>query len=439
MRGRPADPDKGEASLAPTGPLAPYRVLDLTGELGWLCGRILADLGADVIKVEPPGGDPGRARPPFIEGPTGEALASAWLAYNAGKRGVTLDLASDGGRDQLLRLAKEADFLVESFPPGRLADLALGWESLHALNARLVMTSITPFGQAGPDAAAPATDLELMAAGGAVWLAGDEDRPPVRVSHPQAYCWASAYAAVGTLIAHHHRQQTGRGQHVDVSAQAAIVPMLVQAPNFWEMLGVNPERSGPFLPGRNVHGAKLRNIWPCRDGYVTFAIYGGAAGRHSNRQLVAWMHERGVAPPEALAIDWEEFEVATAPADQLALLESAIAPFLLSLSKREFLEGALARRLLGYLVSTAEDIALDPQLVARDAWQDLADPALGLVLRHPTGVFRFDGQPNRLRRPAPQLGEHNRDLLGDQLEAALSLSPTDERAGWGVRGGGTPL
>ena len=181
---------------------------------------------------------------------------------------------------------------------------------------------------------------------------------------------------------------------------------------------MNPLRSGAFLSGRNVHGARLRNIWPCRDGYVTFAIYGGAAGRHSNRQLVAWMHERGMAPREVLAIDWEEFEVATAPPEQLALLESTIAPFLLSLSKREFLEGALARRLLGYLVSTAEDIALDPQLAAREVWQDLADPVLGRVLRHPTGVFRFDGEPNRLRRPAPRLGEHNRELLGTRLEVA---------------------
>src|SRR5438105_13685614 len=110
--GRMGDPDEGEARLAPTevlpGPLAPYRVLDLTGELGWLCGRILADLGADVIKVEPPGGDPGRARPPLIEGPTGEALGSAWLAYNAGKRGITLDLESAPGRGHFLRLESEA-------------------------------------------------------------------------------------------------------------------------------------------------------------------------------------------------------------------------------------------------------------------------------------------------------------------------------------------
>src|SRR5205807_447606 len=137
-----------------------------------------------------------------------------------------------------------------------------------------------------------------------------------------------------------------------------------------------------------------------------------------NKQLVAWMREREMAPPAVLAIDWDSFEVATAPADQIALLEAAITPFLLSLSKREFLEGAFARRLLGYLVSTAEDVAQDPQLGAREVWEDLADPTLARVLRHPTGVFRFDGAPNRVRRPAPRLGEHNQDLLGGRLEVA---------------------
>ena len=406
-------------TATPDRPLAPYRVLDLTPELGWLCGRILADLGADVVKVEPPDGDPGRRRPPLIEGPTGVAAGSAWLAYNAGKRGISLDIESETGRNQLRRLVAESDFLLEGYQPGKLASLGLGWEDLRALNPRLVMVSVTPYGQTGPLALEPASDLEILAAGGAIWLAGDEDRPPVRISHPQANCWTSAHAAMGALIAHHHRQLTGLGQQVDVSAQAAILPMLVQAPNFWEMLGVNPKRQGPFLTGRNSHGAALRNIWPCRDGYITFAIYGGPAGRNSNRQLVAWMDERGMAPPGVTAIDWEGFDVTTASPQQLTMLESAMGPFFLSLTKREFLDGAVARRLLGQLVATAEDIADDPQLSARGVWQEVDDPGLGLTLRYPTGVFRFDGVPDRLRRPAPRLGEHNADLLDPHLEAAI--------------------
>src|SRR5205807_8947021 len=135
---------------------APYRVLDLTGELGWLCGRILADLGADVIKVEPPGGDPGRTRPPLIEGPGGEALGSAWLAHNVGKRGITLDLETERGCTSVLRLAAEADFLLETFPPGRLETLALGWQSLRPVHGSLVLTSTRSFDQSGPEASPPA-------------------------------------------------------------------------------------------------------------------------------------------------------------------------------------------------------------------------------------------------------------------------------------------
>lgn len=380
-----------------TGPLAPYRVLDLTTELGWLCGKILAELGADVVKVEPPGGDPGR------DGP-------AWCAHNVGKRGVTLDLGMAGDRELLLRLAARADFLVESFPPGHLDALGLGWEVLHARNPRLVMTSITPYGQEGPLAQAPASDLELMAAGGAVWLTGDPDRPPVRISLPQAAYWASSYAAVGTLIAHHHRLACGLGQQVDASAQASMLPAIVHAPMFWDMLGTVPHRAGPFLVGRNVNGAAIRNVWPCRDGYVAFALYGGAVGRHSTRALVEWMAERGMAPDFVQEIDWDGFDAPAADAGLVDRLQDAIGTFLRTLTKREFYQGAIERRILGYLVATAEDVLEDEQLAARQVWQELDG------VRHPSGYARFDGGPARPRGGAPGLGEHNGEVLAEVLE-----------------------
>ncbi|HLQ61811.1 MAG TPA: CoA transferase [Candidatus Acidoferrales bacterium] len=392
-------------------PLHLYRVLDLTDELGWLCGHILAELGATVVKVEPPGGDPGRRVPPLVEGASGETVSAVWLAYNSGKRGITLDLEADAGRRALLDLVAHSHFLIESFKPGYLKSIGLGWELLRQRNPSLVMTSITPYGQSGPQAAAPAGDLELMAASGAMWLAGDPDRPPVRITHPQAACWGSLHAAVGTLIAHHHRQQTGRGQHVDASVQAGLLPALVVAPCFWEMLGESPRRAGAYLTGRNLNGVAVRNIWPCRDGYVTYAIYGGLTGRQSNRQLAAWMAERGQAPEFLQQIDWDHFEVASATADQVARLELAIGAFLRTLTRGEFVEGALARRILGYSVATAAEIAQDPQLQARQAWQVLDDPTLGSQVRQPSGFVRFDGRAPRLARPAPRLGEHNREVL----------------------------
>lgn len=372
--------------------LAGCRVLDLTGKLGWLCGKILADLGADVVKVEPPGGDTAR------EGP-------AWQAWNAGKRGVRLDLEREDGRRTLLGLAAQADVLLESFPPGHLNRLGLGWAALHAANPGLVLTSITPYGQEGPLVGVPASDLELMAASGALSLAGDPDRPPVRISQPQAAAWTSAHAALGTLLAYHHRRHSGEGQRVDVSAQASLLPAIVHAPLFWTLLRQIPQRAGPFLTGRNVHGAALRNVWPCRDGYVTFALYGGGAGRHSNRALAEWMAERGAAPDFLLALDWDSFAVTTAEREDIDRIQEAIGAFFLTLTKREFYAGAVERRLLGYEVATVADITTNEQLAARDVWQDLGG------VPHPTGWARFDGRPARPSRPAPRLGEHDAEVL----------------------------
>ncbi len=378
----------GPGSSRP-GPLSGLGALDLTGRLGWLLGKILADLGADVAKLDPPGGDPGRSEPPLLRGPAGCAGAE-WVAFNAGKRrlDLDLDLATAGGRAGFLELAAAADFVFDTAEPGSLEELGIGWAQLSERNPALVMTSITPYGQDGPLAGVPASDLELMAAGGAVWLTGDPDRAPVRVTLPQAGPWASAYAAVGTLIAHHHRRVTGRGQHVDTSAQSAVLPMLVHAPSFWELLGVNPMRAGAFLVGRNVHGAVMRNIWPCRDGYVTWAVYGGPAGRQSNRGLVAWMAERGAAPDFLLEMDWDRFDVATVTPGEVERMEAAIAPFFLGVTRRDFLEQAHGRRLLGYVVATAAEIAADPQLEARGVWRDVEVAEVGTAVRLPGGWYR---------------------------------------------------
>lgn len=379
-----------EPGAAEAAPLEGLLALDLTGELGWLLGKILADLGATVLKIDPPGGDPGRHQPPLIHGPAG-SVGATWVAFNACKQRLDLDLAVAGARARLLELAGKADFVLECEAPGRLDELGIGWAALSERNPGLVMTSVTPYGQDGPLARVPASDLELMASGGAAWLTGDPDRPPVRVSLPQAAAWACVNAAVGTLIAHHHRRLVGRGQHVDASAQCGVLPMLVHAPTFWEMAGVNPMRAGAFLVGRNVNGATMRNIWPCRDGFVTFAIYGGSAGRLSNRGLVEWMAEKGMASESLLAIDWDTFEVATMTPGEVESMEAAIAPFFLTLTKRQFLEQTEARRMLGYVVATAEDIAADPQLTARAVWADIDVPELGKAVRLPVGWFRLAG------------------------------------------------
>ncbi len=391
--------------------LSPYRVLDLTGPLGFLTGRILADLGADVIKVEPPGGDPSRVWPPFREH-AGVRQSLYWLAFNANKRGITLDLATPGGRFVLRELARSADFLIESFAPGHLARHHLGYDELRRDNPRLIVVSITPYGQNGPRCGRPASDIEIMAASGAMSLAGEADGEPMRVTMPQAAQWAGGEAAMGALTALVHRTRSGRGQWVDVSAQAAVVAALAHAPVFWDLNGVNPERAGVYITGRSVTGARMRAFWPCRDGWINFIVYGGAAGRQTNQQLVSWMEERNMGSDTLRRIDWRTFAVPELTQDAIDAIEAPIGRFLATLTKQEFLEGAVARQMLGYPVSSAEDIHHDPQLEARGFWQEVGGDRPGGAIHYPGGFALVDGQRLSIRRPAPEVGEHNDEVYG---------------------------
>ena len=390
--------------------LTPYRVLDLTGPLGFLTGKIFGDLGADVIKIEPPGGDPSRRQPPFLGNGNGCRQSLYWLAYNTNKRGITLNLENDKGRELFYRLAVESDFILESFPPGARAEPAFGYDDLSRQNPGLILVSISPFGREGPYKDLQGSDLEIMALSGAMSLAGEKDGEPMRVSVPQAPMWVGAEAAMGALTALAYRSMTGLGQQVDVSAQAAVMSALAHAPAFWDLNRVNPERAGVFVTGRSVLGAKMRVMWPCKDGWINFIIYGGAAGRHTNQQLVAWMDRNGLAPDWLRQVDWNTFAVTSITQDEVDRLEAPIAKFFAAITKDEFLEGAIQRQMLGYPVATVADIYRDPQLEARGFWQDVADGGSSKTLKYPGGFAVVNGQRLQIRRRAPTVGEHNAEI-----------------------------
>jgi len=356
-----------------------FRVIDCSGELGWLCGRLLADLGADVIKVEAHDADTSRL---------------AWQAYNVNKRLLRLDLGTRGGSAAFRALLARADILIESAP---VASCALfDPEAIARQQPHLVHVSVTPFGQSGPHATWQASDLELMAAGGAMSLAGEPGGKPLRISVPQSRAWAGTQAASGALIALFHRESTGHGQHVDVSAQAAILVALAHAPTFVDILDQVPTRCGAFITGRTITGAQLRAFWPCRDGYINFVIYGGNAGRRSNGQLIAWMREAGADLGPLANVDPAQFDPKLLTQAEIDALEAPVAQFFRTLTKREFLDGASAREMLGYPVSTVADIAVDPQLEAREFWDDVVAND-GTRTRH-CGVFaRIDGARAKLR------------------------------------------
>ena len=409
---------------AQTSALSGCRVLDLTTPLGQMCGKILGDLGADVIKVEPPAGDAGRLRLPRYQDPSGVAHSLFWLAYNNNKRGITLNLESAGGRELFHRLAQQADILLESYPPGYMESLGIGYEQLSRQNPKLVYTAITPFGQTGPYRDFVAEDLDIMALCGVMSLTGYAGKEPLRLSLSQSEAWTSLYAAMGALTAHHYRQRSGEGQFVDVSAQAACVIQCVHAPFFWEYCHELPKREGEFMTGRTITGAKFRAVWPCQDGYLTFIIYGGPAGQKTNRALTEWMDSKGMAPEFMKTKDWDRFDVNVLTQPEIDAMESVIGRFFAGVTKAEYMREIVKRGMLGYPIATAEDILKDDQLSYRNFWQPVPVAGREQPALFPGEFVRFSEMKCPIRRSAPALGEHNQEIYGSEL--GLSASRLDE-------------
>jgi len=359
-----------------------YRILDCTTQIGWLTGRLLADLGADVVKVETA---------------HAEIDSSRWRAFNVNKRLLRLDLM--GQREDFDRLVAGVDVLIESSRPGSAEARHFDPDRLRQLNPQLVHVSITPFGRTGPRSAWRGDDLEIMAAGGAMSLAGEPDGRPVRVSVPQAHAWAGAQGAVGALTALVGRTATGLGQHVDVSAQASVILALSHAPAFWDMDQGEPTRAGAFVTGRSIHGGRFRAFWPCADGFLNFVLYGGVAGRRTNHQLVEWMRSKDADLGVLGTTDWDQFDPTKATQEDIDLLEEPIARFFLGVRKQEFLEEASQREMLGYPVSTVADIAQDPQLDARKFWEDVSSSG-SLRERHCGSFVLVDGERAPIRYAA---------------------------------------
>lgn len=395
------------------GSLAPYRVLDLTDELGLLCGKILGDLGADVIKIEPPHGDPVRLRGPFLSGKPDPEKSLYWFAFNNNKRGVTLDVEHPEGWNIFQRLLGNADFVLETFKPGYLESIGSSHAQILAANPKLVLVSITPFGLTGPYSRYEATDLEIMAMSGCMSLTGDPGLPPLRVTFPQSYQWTGSYAAMASLIAHTKRRGTGEGEHVDISAQATMLWGFSHAHTFWDLNRALEKRAGSFMTGRSMTGAKMRVFWPCMDGYLNFIIYGGEAGRKTNQALVDWMASKGQAPDFLLEKDWASFNIEQVTQEEIDRMEEPIARFFAGVTKREFFQAVTERGMLGYPVSTAAEILEDPQLEARGFWQDVEHPELNRRIRYPGAFARFSAFPTRIYRRAPLIGEHNEEIYGE--------------------------
>lgn len=391
------------------GMLSPYRVLDLTDEKGLMCGKIMGDLGADVIKIERPGGDLARNIGPFYHDEAEPEKSLFWFALNTSKRGITLDIEKPAGQEIFQKLVKTADFVIESFPPGYLDKLGLGYSALEKLNPRIIMVSITPFGQTGPYKDYRGPDLVLWAVGGGPGMRsfGDADRPPFRISyHSQAYLHAGTEGVVGALVALYHRQTTGEGQHIDVSIQDCM--------NFfptgdWDLNRRMQARGQSLIPVRVTH------IWPCKDGHVMWRYTGGPMAVRHSIPLVNWMAEEGMADDWLKNFDWANFSHYTTTQEIVDRVEEQTVRFFMSHTKAEIMAGAIKHRIMLYPISSTVDLLESPQLAAREFWTEVAHPELGTTITYPGKWANSSDVPPRISRRAPLIGEHNREIYEKEL------------------------
>jgi len=398
--------------LKSTGMLSPYRVLDLTDEKGLMCGKLLADLGAEVIKIEKPGGDSARRIGPFYQNDPDPEKSLFWFAYNTGKKSITLDIEKTKGQALLKRLVSMADFLIESSAPGFMERLGLGYDELSVLNPRIIMVSITPFGQTGPYAHYKSPDIVAWAMGGSAYYYGEIERPPVRVSHhSQAFLHAGSAAAAAAMFALHYRKLTGEGQHVDISIQECVAWMLEWNLMTWDASKTLLTRKNR----RGIRNLKITSMWPCRDGYVIFYYGGGAGTQRRNQPFLEWMESVGAGDEFLRNLKWDELDFRMITAETIAQIETPIKRFFQSQTREEIYAGALKYRVMLYPVSDIAEIADNPQLKAREFWVKVPHPELNDSLTYPGGFLRSDIAPPVVSVPAPQIGEHNRDIYTFEL------------------------
>lgn len=406
--------------MAPTA-LDGVRILDLTSEMGWYCGKLLADLGADVIKVEPVGGDPARGRAPYWDGIPGRETSLRFWYFNANKRSVTLDLNQYDGRWLLGELVKTADIVLESWTPSERTDLAEHGVDPDAYirdQPSLTWVSITGFGLDGPKAGWEVTDLIAQAAAGIATLAGYPDGSPMRIAGNQAYIVAGLSAAQGALLALLQAEASGRGQRVETSMQEALSICQETAHLQWDFLQTSRERVGERyrLPGIGTYETS--------DGYI-YSMVGIPGFGAPWSDVIGWMDESGLAgdltqPHYAETFDSFDLRILLVDeerdkhAELLDQAQEVLTAFYASKTSTELYEEGQARRLLIGQVMTPADLAENKHLAAREWWLELNQPTtLGqddASLKFPGPPYHLSETPASIRRPAPRIGEHNQEV-----------------------------
>ena len=401
--------------------LTGVRVIELANDpIAW-AGKLLADMGADVILVEPPGGDRARGYGPFVDDEPGDDRSLYWWHYHTSKRSVTLDLDDPGDADRFRALLGTADVLLEAEPRHRLAALGLDYDDLTAIRADIVHVSVTPYGRNDPKSDRPCTDLTVMAAGGPVWSCGYDDHslPPVR-GPQQGYHTASHFAVLSTLTALLHRGVSGEGQFIDVSMHAACNVTTEAATYSWLVARQTVERQTGRHAATNPSSETQQR---CAD------------GRHANTgvpprtpdefgRLLRWLRETGLEGelPEAVFLEmgaeWDgPFDLSRIGRDDAVTAifgagREAMKLIASRLPAQDFFVGCQRAGLAAGAVNAPEEAFEDEHFKARGIQVEVEHEELGRTVRYPGAPYRMTGSPWRISRRAPRLGEHNDEVLG---------------------------
>jgi crotonobetainyl-CoA:carnitine CoA-transferase CaiB-like acyl-CoA transferase len=412
-----------------SGALEGIRVVELAHERVAFAGKLLADMGADVITVEPRGGCATRHHGPFVDDVEDPERCLTWWHYNTSKRGVTLDIDEPRGRELLGALAAGADVFLEGETPGRLAALGLDYDDLRAPNEGLIMVSVTPFGRSGPRSTDPATDLTLLAGGGPVWMCGYDDHtlPPVRGEGNQAYHTGAHFAVLSTLVAVLGRGPSGAGQHIDVNLHAAVNVTTEAGSYAYLVAGDEMQRQ----TGRHASAEPSPPMQTrCADGrYANTGI--GLRKPSEFAALCEWLDTAGFAAdfpkrdalqrasrlpfldPRKAATDPGVMEILVAGREAVEFIATRLPAY-------EFFVGSQERGIPTGIVYSPDEALDDPHHRARGLAVVVEHDDLGRSVTYPGAPYLFHGSPWRIARRAPHLGEHNAEVY-----ASLGIDEAD--------------
>ncbi|MGH7811754.1 MAG: CaiB/BaiF CoA transferase family protein [Candidatus Binatia bacterium] len=382
---------------APATSLFPgYRVLDLSSSMGAFCGKLLRDLGMDVIKVEPPGGDAGRTEPPFAKGHQHREGSLRFAYLNAGKRSVTLDISKKSGRKLLLDLVARADVVLETFEPGYLAAQDLGYDALIEKQNKLILLSLTGFGQDGPYAHYKTADLIGNAMGGLLYISGDPKMTPCNPPETQSYYYASLFATYGVMLALWQRETRGIGAWIDTSIQASMA--------LHEHVAFNYSAEGRVMKragSQHQHNAPA-NLFRCKNGWIALFV----TQNHWPILLKVWEgHDPALDDPK-----WINSNLRRQHADYI---NAEVTSFTMRYAKEDLAEMMQKNGIPGLPVNSPSDFMKDPHIEARGFFSAVTHPVLGTFLQAGNS-FLVDGA-RTAPSPAPLLGQHNAQVYCGEL------------------------